>query len=433
MLQYSNITDYTWKAILAEFIGTFTLVFVIGAAISVGSIGTTTIVSNAALVGSLGAALALVGLFYTWGWFSGAHLNPAVSIAFWVSGRMSFWLMLAYIVIQLIAGIAAAALLSYVFNFNRSESVGTLTNVDGWKAVLVEAFLTFFLTLTVLFVTANPILASVAGLAIGFIFGALMLSGFSLTGGSMNPARSLGPAIFTNNLGTIWIYIVGPLIGAVVAGLIYRLFKADFACCVKKDECGDAVLDQCGNKILVCNRPVPDCCGNPLKDECGDIVYEQYEKRNIAINHMQQTPLDMASQLAQSRGYSPVYLAYKGEKILSKVADKVEQVLCDDSAVTKAVDYILPTAANALKHSGSHGHEGLKLSHTEFKGKLKISGEHDEVNLPVGVESAIKERLENVVASERGLSNFAPVVQNKGSSILSSFKGTALAPTALSN
>lgn len=414
MYLYSNPTDYTWKAILAEFIGTFALVFIIGAAVVVGYQGIES-QSLTALAASLFAALGLVSIFFTFGWFSGAHLNPAVSIGFWVSGRMNFWLMLAYVATQLVAGIAAAALIAYIFpnGANKSASVGYLTSSDSWKAVLVEAFLAFFLTLTILSVTANPVLAATSGIFIGFALGALMFAGFSLTGGSMNPARSLGPAIFTNNLGTIWVYFVGPIIGAIVAGLIYRLFMTDFSCCTLKDECGEAVLDRCGNEILQCQRPCIDSCGNPMVDECGEAVMETYEKRKTYLNHMQQTPLDAANQLAASRGISGIYFARQFEKGLDVAAHNLDKMLHEKEC------------AETHDHSESVSHHTDEIKITHAEGKLKLKGSYDEISVPT---STLKSGVDR-------LSSFAPVVQKTEvayPSSLSGFKASALAPSVLS-
>lgn len=228
----SDSANRIWKALLAEFIGTATLVFVGAGAVAA-------VAGEGSLVPALAFGFVLVALVYTWGVFSGAHLNPAVSFAFALSGRMNWLMMIGYWIVQILGALLAGALIFYFFGnkHGAGASVGTLTNTDAWRAIFLEAILTFLLVVTILFVTRNPGQALISGLAIGFVLAADMLVGFSLTGASMNPARSFGPAVFSNNLGTWWIYIVGPLLGALVAAIVYRLFVGDWwVTCEPKDK-----------------------------------------------------------------------------------------------------------------------------------------------------------------------------------------------------
>ena len=270
------MSDQIWKSLLAEFIGTFTLVFVGASAVAWASSS-----DSGMLLKGLAFGLALITLIYMWNKLSGAHFNPAVSLGFAVSGQMGFGLMIGYWIVQLLGGIAAAALVAYLFGTatnNAGASVGNLTYSDSWKAVLVEAILTFFLVLAYLFFYSNPMMGLISGLAIGLILAFAMFAGGSLTGASMNPARSLGPAIFGSTLDSIWIYIVGPLIGALVAALIYKLITYRYGCCYKKDECGEKIKDECGNCIMECKVPKVDCCGELVKDECGKVCYDVVEE-----------------------------------------------------------------------------------------------------------------------------------------------------------
>lgn len=308
--------NYVWKALLAEFIGTFTLVFIGGSAVAM------TINQGGSLVGSaLAFGLALVAIIYIWGSYSGAHVNPAVSFGFAVAGQMNWLLMIGYWIAQLLGGIAAAALIAYFYGTgNAGVSIGSVTNVDAWKAILLEAFLTFFLVLAYLFVYRNPMLAIISGLAIGTVLTFAMLAGGPLTGASLNPARSLGPAIFGNTLGSIWIYIIGPLLGALVAALIYRLFVNDWGCCDKVDDCGNKVLNECGKPIKVCKRPIVDGCGNKVRDCNGKVMYEDYEKIPRNLTHLQETPITYIGQWMSSHGLDPRFLAREVDNIVAKVA-----------------------------------------------------------------------------------------------------------------
>ena len=294
-----------WKALLCEFLGTFTLVLIGAGAVAL------TVAQGGSLVGSAFAfGLVLMTLFYTWGSFSGAHFNPAVSFGFAVAGRMPWGLMFAYWIAQFLGGIAAAALIAYFYGTSSGvgASVGSLTNTDQWKAFLVEAFLTFFLVITILFVTRNPYMAIAAGLAIGLVLTFDMLAGAPLTGGSMNPARSLGPAIFSNNMGSYWIYILGPLVGALVAALIYKLFVTDFSCCPKLDACGNRVTDECGNCLKECQRQVVDECGRPVKDCNGCPVMETYTTREKKEGFMQNNFWNAIGHWMSERGANPQFI-----------------------------------------------------------------------------------------------------------------------------
>lgn len=317
------MSDYLWKALLTEFLGTFTLVFV-----GAGAVALTAAQGGSLVVSGFAFGLVLMTLIYTWGSYSGAHFNPAVSFGFAVAGRMNWWLMIGYWIAQLLGGIAAGALIAYFFGTDNGAgaSVGVFTNTDAWKAILLEAFLTFFLVITYLFITRNPFLAIASGLAIGMVLTFAMFVGGPLTGASMNPARSLGPAIFSNNMGTYWIYIVGPLIGALVAALIYKLFTIDWSCCDKLDDCGNPVLDACGNPLKECERPCVDSCGNPIKNDCGEVQYEKYTRVERKIGHHQETVLGAVGGWLGAHGMSPHYMMQEmqhagvGEKIHEKAA-----------------------------------------------------------------------------------------------------------------
>jgi MIP family channel proteins len=331
------MSDYLWKALLTEFLGTFTLVFVGAGAVAL------TAQQGGSLVGSAFAfGLALMAIIYAWGNYSGAHVNPAVSFGFAVAGRMNWGLMLGYWIAQLLGGILAAALIAYFFGTESGvgASVGSLTNTDAWKAILLEAILTFFLVITVLLVTRNPMLAVASGLAIGLVLTFDMFIGFPLTGASMNPARSLGPAIFSNNIGTYWIYVVGPLLGALVAALVYKLFTMDFSCCDKRDDCGKLVKDQCGRVLKECKRPVVDNCGKPVKDCNGVVQMETFTKHERLMTHHQETPLLAIGEWMSGHGLDPRFLQQEIGHAIEKSSTTVienQQTMVAKSLATENV------------------------------------------------------------------------------------------------
>jgi MIP family channel proteins len=310
------MSDIIWKALLAEFIGTFTLVFISASALSLipQNLDPMSSDEGGSLFGSaLAYGLVLMSIIYVWGPYSGAHVNPAVSFGFAVSGQMNWGLMFGYWIAQVLGAICGAALVTYFFgSMSRggNEPIGDLSYAYPWKAVLYEAFITFFLVIAYLFIYRNPLLAIISGLAIGLVLTFCMLSGGSaLTGSVTNPAGAFGTAIFGGNLSNSWIYVVGPLLGALLAALVYKLFTVDMSCCNKLDECGNKVLDECGNQIKECKRPVLDSCGKVVSD-CDGVKYETYCKIVKPLGYKQETfastlGVDLSSRSAEPKHHMP--------------------------------------------------------------------------------------------------------------------------------
>ncbi|MBI4446381.1 MAG: aquaporin [Acidobacteria bacterium] len=208
------------KPAIAELIGTFTLVF-IGA--GAGALATT---SGAGLVGvALAHGIALMVIVYTWGPISGAHANPAVTFAMLVRQRMTWVSVLWYWAAQLFgAALAGFALRGIIGNVNGlGATIGLLTS-DAGKTILLEAILTFLLVITIYGTAVVGRSGNAVGLAIGFVLTMDILMGGALTGASMNPARTFGPAIATGDLSYWWMYIMGPFLGAFAAAFTYDTF-----------------------------------------------------------------------------------------------------------------------------------------------------------------------------------------------------------------
>ena len=219
------------KRYISELIGTMVLVlFGCGSAAIAGSV-----------LGNLGIAfafgLSIIAMAYVIGDISGCHVNPAVSIAMWIDGRMETKDMLIYIVFQCIGAIIGIALLAVIINsspvlggylttglgqngFGTASSVGI--NVIG--AILVEVILTFVFVFTVLGVTKKAENATIAGIVIGLTLAFVHIMGIPLTGTSVNPARSLAPALFMGGqtLQQVWVFILAPILGAVIAALLFK-------------------------------------------------------------------------------------------------------------------------------------------------------------------------------------------------------------------
>ena len=218
------MNDDTMKKVLAEAIGTFTLVF-IGA--GAGALAGENASSGGIVAVAWAHGLAVLTSIYMFGSISGCHINPAVTLGLLVTGRIDIVKCVLYWVAQFVGGIAAAYLLLYVIPSDISakglgETVGVLTTVDPIKTVVVEAVLTFFLVCAVFASGVGGRNGNAAGVAIGLVVAMDILCGGYLTGASMNPARTLGPALAMKNFGYLWMYFVGPFAGAAVAALLYE-------------------------------------------------------------------------------------------------------------------------------------------------------------------------------------------------------------------
>jgi aquaporin-4 len=217
------------RAWFAESIATYCLVFFGPLAIILSAVAFGTGLSIQAIVMISLAHGAAIGLMvYTFGHVSGAHINPAVTISMLVTRRIGIKDGIAYIVFQLIGAVAAAASLKAILpdlgakvNFGTQGGPSDLLNHSVVSGLAVEIILTFFLV-TVIFMTAvhKKAPAGMYGLAIGGMIFLIHLVGVPLTGASVNPARTFGPALISGYWDYHWIYWAGPIIGAIIAGLI---------------------------------------------------------------------------------------------------------------------------------------------------------------------------------------------------------------------
>ena len=217
------------KRYISELIGTMVLVlFGCGSAAIAG-----------AVLGNLGIAMAfglsIVAMAYVIGDISGCHINPAVSIGMWIDGRMEIKDLIMYIIFQCIGAIIGTAILAVLINsapvlggymstglgqngFGAASAVG----INLYGALITEVILTFVFVFTVLGVTRSEKTSVIAGIGLTLAF--VHILGIPLTGTSVNPARSLGPALFMGGvaLQQVWVFIVAPIIGAVIAGLAHK-------------------------------------------------------------------------------------------------------------------------------------------------------------------------------------------------------------------
>jgi aquaporin Z len=208
---------------LSEFLGTFGLVFTGCGAVVVNDL-------TGGVIGHLGICtvfgLVVMAMVYSFGNVSGAHINPAVTIAFWLSGRFPLKEVGPYIIAQCIGSIVACALLWYLFPDDSTYLGATLVSGTIMQSFVLEVIITFLLMLIIIMVaTGSKEVGTLAGIAIGAAVTLLALVGGPISGASMNPARSLGPALISGHLENIWLYFVAPIIGAALAVPVSNVLK----------------------------------------------------------------------------------------------------------------------------------------------------------------------------------------------------------------
>lgn len=216
-------------SLVAELIGTFALIF----------IGAGTVALGGPLVGiALAHGLVVLGFAYAYGHLSGAHINPAVTLGVWVAGKIDAVRAGSYIVVQLAGGIVGALTLRWVLGgaatglgatrlAQNLDLHGTTYSVTPAVGLVVEAILTFFLVNAVMNAGISGKATIPGGLAIGLTLTFCILMGGPLTGASLNPARTLGPAVATGVYDDLWVYFAGPAVGGLVAGLLYKGLLAE--------------------------------------------------------------------------------------------------------------------------------------------------------------------------------------------------------------
>ncbi len=211
------------KAYLAEFIGTFALVFFGTGAVIVdqhtnGSLG----------LGGISAAFGLIimAMIYVFANVSGTHINPAVTIALAMIKKIALKEASIYIIVQVLGAIAASFLLKFLFP--KSLTLGmTLPSGEILQSLIIEIIATFFLMLTILGITSQKekTTTALAGIVIGLTVSGLIFVAGPISGGSFNPARSIGPALAVGNFSSLWIYLIAPTGGAIFATLLWLYFN----------------------------------------------------------------------------------------------------------------------------------------------------------------------------------------------------------------
>jgi len=217
------------KKYCSEFTGTLVLVFMgCGSAVFLGCSP-----DGGHLAVAFAFGLSIVAMAYVIGNISGCHINPAVSLAMLLRKKLNITDFCGYVVAQTAGAVAAAGLLKLLLSFGLTDQTGGLgsNGIAGaggaGGALFVEVILTFVFIFVIIGVTSDESKGGVAGIVIGLTLTFVHIVGIPLTGTSLNPARSIGPALFAggNALSDVWVFILGPLVGAVLAVLIYSFVK----------------------------------------------------------------------------------------------------------------------------------------------------------------------------------------------------------------
>ena len=217
------------KKYVAEFIGTMVLVFMgCGSAMFLGCDA-----AGGHLAVALAFGLSIVAMAYVIGNISGCHINPAVSLAMLINKKLSAGNFIGYVISQVIGAIAGAALLKVMTGFGVADLTGALgsngvANAGGiGGAIIIEIILTFIFIFTILGVTSDESKSGVSGIVIGLTLAFVHIVGIPLTGTSVNPARSLGPALLAGgqSLSDVWVFILAPLVGAALASCVFMALK----------------------------------------------------------------------------------------------------------------------------------------------------------------------------------------------------------------
>lgn len=214
------------KAYVAEFIGT--LVLVVFGCGTAATIGTSSEAGTGYLLTALAFGLVIVAMAYSVGNISGCHVNPAVSLAMTVAGRMDIVDFAGYVVAQFLGATVGAGILVAIVGTDSGLAANSLYNGSFLASFLIELILTFVFVLTVLGVTSRSEFSSVAGLVIGLSLTLVHIFGIAYTGTSVNPARSFGPALFAGGdaLKALPCFLIAPLLGGALAGVCW-LFLDD--------------------------------------------------------------------------------------------------------------------------------------------------------------------------------------------------------------
>jgi aquaporin Z len=213
------------KKYLSEFLGTFILLFV----------GTGSVIVNHQTNGALGLpgiamvwGFTIIAMIYAFGDISGTHINPAVTVAFAVDRRFEWKEVLPYVLAQLAGAFAGSGLLHYLFPDDKTLGITQPLPGGEVQSFILEVVMTFILMMVVLRVSTGAKEKGItAGIAIGGTVWMLVLFGGPISGTSLNPARSIAPALLTGNLQSLWVYLTAPFLGALLGVAVHRVVQTE--------------------------------------------------------------------------------------------------------------------------------------------------------------------------------------------------------------
>ncbi|XP_059302619.1 nodulin-26-like isoform X2 [Lycium ferocissimum] len=265
------------QGLIAELVGTYMLIFA-GCASIVLNVNQDNVVTLPGIASVWG--LVVMVLIYSVGHVSGAHFNPAVTIAFATCKRFPWNQVPAYILVQVIGSTLASGSLRLIFNGKEDQFVGTVPAGTNLQALILEFIATFYLMFVIVGVaTDDRAMKHLSGVAIGATVSLDILFSGPLTGASMNPARSLGPAIVTGHYKGLWIYIIGPTLGAIFGAWTYnllRLTNKSWGEAAKEISGSQKVIEVSSKDKVICNCGEGWSCivSKTEEAEVGNIFFE---------------------------------------------------------------------------------------------------------------------------------------------------------------
>ncbi|CAL9015735.1 unnamed protein product [Prunus brigantina] len=211
------------QKVIAEVLGTYFVVFA-GCGAVVVNLSTDKTVSHPGI--SIVWGLVVMVMVYSVGHISGAHFNPAVTIAFAITKRFPWKQVPAYIAAQVLGSTLASGTLRLIFQGHQNHFAGTMPTANPWQSFAIEFVITFYLMFVISGVaTDNRAIGELAGLAVGATVLLNVMFAGPISGASMNPARSIGPAIVSTRYKHLWVYIFAPTLGAVCGALVYNVIR----------------------------------------------------------------------------------------------------------------------------------------------------------------------------------------------------------------
>lgn len=209
------------RSLVAEFIGTFSLIFIgAGAAVTAGNL----------VAVALAHGLVVMAFAYSYGNISGTHINPAVTIGLLVGGQIKVSDAIGYIIVQLIGGVAGASALHFIVGQGSMGATVPAEGVSLTQTFVLEVILTFLLVNSIFHCAVSGKAGKLAPVAIGLTLVACIAMGGPLTGASLNPARSLGPALFSDApaaMSALWVYFVACPLGGILAAVVHKFLTSE--------------------------------------------------------------------------------------------------------------------------------------------------------------------------------------------------------------